>query len=122
MSAKRLHPERDLQKQVADLLDSMPTVGPLGWFHCPNEGRRSPVTGALLKRLGMKAGYPDVRIERPNATCPHGAAIELKRPGGKRTPAQEEWCSALVSYCVRYDVCHSLDDVIAALRRWGYLR
>ena len=50
----------------------------LKWiFHCPNEAKRNPKTGAELKRLGMRAGVPDLLLLSPKGEY-IGLAIEMK--------------------------------------------
>lgn len=64
-------------------------------FHIPNERQIAPHKGALLNKMGRKAGVPDIFI----ACSQHGyngLFIEMKsskRRGEKNplTPFQEEW-------------------------------
>ncbi len=46
-------------------------------LHIPNEGKRSPVMGNILKRMGMRGGVSDIFIAYPT-TKYHGLWIELK--------------------------------------------
>ena len=65
--------EDALQIATARLLDSTGLV----WTHVPNGGLRNKIVAAKLKRMGVKAGVPDVLIFNPAAeNC--GVAIELK--------------------------------------------
>jgi len=57
--------------------------------HIPNEGKRSPRTGANLKKLGMLPGWPDIQLMIPKSTF-SGLFIEMKVKGGKVSPKQEE--------------------------------
>lgn len=54
-------------------------------FAIPNGGARSEITGAILRREGVRAGTPDVFIPvpvvRPDGTVSGGLFLELKRPG-----------------------------------------
>ena len=52
--------------------------------HVPNEGLRSPVTGARLKVQGMKRGFPDLILPVPRGEY-HGLFIEMKRVKGSKT-------------------------------------
>ena len=50
-------------------------------YHIPNEGKRSPQTGAKLKRMGLSPGVPDICL--PVARGGYSALyIELKRTKG----------------------------------------
>jgi len=63
-------------------------------FHIPNGGARDAITGAQLKRAGVRAGVPDLML--PVARGPyHGMFLELKV--GKNRPAEKQaaWLDAL---------------------------
>ena len=89
------------------------------WCHVANEARggaRSRVAlGQKMKRLGVKAGVPDVLIfNRPNepAHCA-GVAIELKRRrGGRVTKEQEWWGEELRKRGWVCEVCHGVEEAI----------
>ncbi|UYZ99311.1 VRR-NUC domain-containing protein [Moraxella bovis] len=50
--------------------------------HSPNGGARSGREGANFKRMGTKAGFPDLFLFIPHGGY-HGLFIELKAPKGK---------------------------------------
>ena len=113
--------ENDLQRAVAKVLD----YSGLTWQHTPNEGKRTPRSGAMLKAAGMKAGFPDVAIySPPKMRNPYpgpiayhnGLAIELKVGKNKPTPAQLKWLDDLRACGWRCEVCYTLDEVLAILR------
>ncbi len=115
--------EDALQMAVASLLDA----SGLTWFHPPNGEHRNPITGAKLKRMGVKAGMPDVMIlQGPFKSWGvdshySGLAIELKAPDakGKRPKPranQLEWHDRLRKCGWRVSVCYSLDEVMGILR------
>ena len=63
-------------------------------YHIPNGGLRNKREAAELKRLGVKAGVPDLCL--PVARGPyHGLYIEMKRKGGQESKAQTEWLKRL---------------------------
>lgn len=64
------------------------------YHHAANEGKRSPVTGSILKSMGMKKGFPDLFIYESVGKY-HGLAIEMKALNGKPTMEQLEWLSNL---------------------------
>lgn len=55
------------------------------WFHPPNGEERSAATGAKLKRMGVKAGVPDIIIIHTGRCL----AIELKAPKKSTSPEQK---------------------------------
>lgn len=72
--------------------------------HSPNGGKRAKVTrkgvtyspeGVRLKRMGTRAGYPDILIDTPMHGW-HGLRIELKdMRGNTMSPAQRAWLMVL---------------------------
>jgi hypothetical protein len=87
-------------------------------FHPPNGGWRSPIEGAILKGLGVRAGVPDVMAVKDGRTY----ALELKRPGGRLTAAQNAAHAALQDAGATVVTSYSLDDAISMLEEWGLLR
>ena len=111
------HPEDDLQAAVAELLDM------LGWLYChvPNGGKRNLREAARLKRMGVKAGIPDVLIFEPvvhtvsGSVTGFGLALELKIKPNRPTPEQIATLAALHERGWGMRVCYSMDDVMEAL-------
>ncbi len=56
-------------------------------FHLANERKCSPQYGAKLKRMGVRAGVPDIFITKPCKGF-HGFWIEVKAGKNKPTQAQ----------------------------------
>ena len=111
--------EDDEQRALASWLD----LAGLAWLHVPNGGHRHVLVGLRLKRLGAKAGAPDVLIF---SRCPaqpelRGVAIELKRrDGGRLSDAQKAWISRLNSEGWCAFVAHGATDAIRKLEALGF--
>ncbi len=111
--------EDKLQCDVAELLTD---ILDWRWNHCPNEGRRNPRTGALLKKKGMKRGVPDVmiyerwEIDHEWNDRGHGVAIELKIGRNKPTTDQCAWLDALEQRGWKVATCRTLAEVQHVLR------
>jgi|HubBroStandDraft_4_1064222.scaffolds.fasta_scaffold01218_17 hypothetical protein len=60
------------------------------FFHVPNGGSRNPIEGAKFKRMGVKAGIPDVVIPIARKGY-HGLYIELKRVSGGVLSEYQRW-------------------------------
>jgi hypothetical protein len=76
----------------------------LAWLHhSPNGGLRSGFTGAQMKALGTKAGFPDLIL--PVASPP--LAIEMKTDTGRTSPEQDGWIDALTQAGWTTAVCRS---------------
>lgn len=70
---------------VRDLLPA------LRWLHhSPNGGKRDAFTGAQMKALGVKPGFPDLILPF-GARLSVGLVIEMKSASGQTSDAQKEW-------------------------------
>jgi hypothetical protein len=112
--------ERTEQLALARWLD---LTGAL-WCHVGNERKCSPMQGAMLKALGVKAGIPDVLIftPPPKASWPVGIAIELKSKSksARVSDGQRSWLERLSACDWLTFVCHGADEAIRNLERLGY--
>ena len=105
------HPEQQLHFAVADYLNvALPTDA---WWTTIPAGGGGKVRGAILKAMGYRAGTPDILIVY------RGKAfwLELKAPGGRISPAQNEAMNRLMYCgCAAVYVCFTLEHVEKALR------
>lgn len=81
----------------------------LSLFHIPNGGKRDAREGARFKRMGVKAGVPDLFLPVPRGKY-HGLFIELKAEGGKVTEHQKEWLKNLAASGYAACVCFGFDE------------
>lgn len=65
----------------------------LRWLHhSPNGAKRDGFTGAQLKAMGVKPGFPDLILPVRSADQAHpGLVIEMKFARGNTTQSQDEW-------------------------------
>ena len=96
--------------------DYLTLIGAL-FLHIPNEGQRSPVTAAVLKRMGLKKGAPDLIIFEPRGKY-HGFAIEMKAAGGRLTPEQRMMLFELSKRQYATACCHGADEAIKLIRKY----
>jgi VRR-NUC domain len=73
-------------------------------FAIPNGEKRSVITGARLKKAGVKPGVPDIFVPLANQNF-HGLWIELKVKGRTVTAAQNTWLLALHAQGYATHVC-----------------
>ncbi len=110
-------PEAALQYAVIEHLRLADVPG-LIYFHVPNQGKRTEVEGAHLKRMGMLPGTSDLILMAPGLGA---AALELKAKGEKPTPEQlafsYAWCEAGGVYAY----ADNIDSALAILTRWGFI-
>lgn len=96
--------------------------------HSPNGGKRAAKIGssgkryspeaAKFKRMGVKAGYPDLIIDIARGAY-HGLRIEIKKDGNSyATPAQKERIEMLAKegYCAV--VAKGIDEVIETIKQY----
>jgi hypothetical protein len=116
--------ESELHQSVAELLDwilippAIFTTFPAGW------GRLSTGTAGRLKASGLKSGMPDIFVFAAVGDPPHPRrskviGIELKTGRGSLTSAQRSMHAKLYAVGIRVYVCHTVSEVILALRDAG---
>ena len=87
-------------------------------YHCPNGAERHPAVAAKLKKIGVKAGVPDLFLPVARGGW-HGLFIEMKkRNGGRVRPEQREWIEALTAQMYRAIVCHGCDEACDAIFKY----
>ena len=74
-------------------------------FAIPNGGARNAITGAMLKREGVKKGVFDVFIGWAR-NGKHGLFLEFKKQkGGTVTPEQEQFAEIMTKGWIRVPRC-----------------
>lgn len=115
---RRQQPEQALHKAVATFLDlALPRTA--FWFHPPNGGRRLGVDGAILRRLGVKAGVPDLIIIHDGRIF----CIELKAGAhSKLTEPQRRVHHRLMTAGAHVQTCRTVGEVADFLGQFMKLR
>jgi hypothetical protein len=114
---RRNRREDMIQRAVFEHLALRSTPGVFA-FHPANGGWRSHIEAAILNGLGARAGVPDVIAVKDGCTY----VLEIKRPGGRLTAAQNAAHAALRAAGATVVTRYCLDDAVAQLERWGLLR
>ena len=83
-------------------------------YAVPNGGNRDRVTGARLKREGVRAGQPDLNLDIPSAGY-HGLRIEMKAGRGRVTAPQQIAIDRLNGRGYLALVCRSAAEAIEAI-------
>lgn len=123
--------ERRIHLDIVQLLKLTAAPGVV-WFHCPNERRTTPKEGAFLKRMGVLAGVADFTLIIPNYSAradgkrcledPLIAFLEVKRPGGRLSAAQEQFRDDVMAIGCHWGLAYSMPDAERLLRSWGAIR
>lgn len=104
---KRKTPEADLQIAIVEWFNLAYPDHAKWLHHSPNGGKRSISEAVRFKKMGTKAGFPDlvlyhVREETESLPRFNGLAIELKAKKGNRfTKEQLDWGQhfVIMGYC-----------------------
>ena len=97
---------------------AMPDLSML--FAIPNGGARTLVTGAMLKREGVKKGIPDLFLACPRRAC-GGLFIEMKRKCGVPSDVSQEqrqWLAKFISQGYQAEVCNGADEAKAVILKY----
>ena len=87
-------------------------------IHIANEGKRNPRTGAELKRMGLRKGFPDLQLLVPNKQY-SALFIELKTDKTKRlSKEQKEWLEKLNSFGYKAVRCNGADEAIEVIKEY----
>lgn len=115
-------PEQSLQIDVAKYL-RVALRSPTYWSAI-GHGGGGRVRGAILKRMGVQAGVPDLLVMHPVARANNTmgcwlVGIELKAAQGRLSEAQKATRKAFEDAGGIYHVARSLDDVAGFLKGVG---
>lgn len=84
------------------------------WLHAiPNGGKRSKITGARLKKEGVKAGVADLYLPRCSTIGGEryaGLYVEVKTAAGKQSKAQKEFETYATSSGYMYQIIRTTQD------------
>lgn len=106
--------ERDIHLAVMNWVRLHPKISHLV-LHYPNESKRSPSYGALLKKMGMRKGVSDLFIAIANHGH-HGAWIEIKTKKGKATPSQLVFLEDMRDQGYYIAITKGVDETIETLK------
>jgi hypothetical protein len=113
----RRRPEQAIQRAVFQHIRARGVPG-LVAIHVGNGGYRKPVEAAIMKRLGVTAGVPDILLWYDHKSF----ALEIKSGSGRLSEHQIEMLSRLENAGVSTAVCHGLDASIKCLEGWQLLK
>jgi hypothetical protein len=116
---RRGTPEADLQRAVVTALRFALPKGAI-IHHCANEvteaGPRGAKRQAILVGMGVHPGFADLVILCAGRVL----FLELKSPKGRLSPAQAEFCDAVLAQGFGWALVRSVDDALGALADHGF--
>ena len=86
-------------------------------YAIPNGGRRDAITGARMKREGVKAGVLDIHLPVPSGAYV-GLWVEMKTATGTTSQEQKRVIELLRAYGHRVEVCRSAHDAITVIESY----
>lgn len=86
-------------------------------YAIPNGHQRDAVTGAILKREGLRAGAPDLNLDVARGPF-HGLRVEVKTETGVLSRDQEVFIAALKSQGFCVEVAYGYDKTVAVIERY----
>lgn len=125
--------EYEIHKSIVEWLEGKPPLNvgalPAGCVvqHSPNEGKHKVQYRAKLKRLGMKAGWPDLELFINPTWWAYAEPwtpvfLEVKALKGRLSPAQKEMAGRLRKLGCHVHTVRSIDEVRDVLARYVPLR
>jgi len=120
--------ERDIHQSIVDWLQVALPDGSV-FHHSPNEGRHKVQYRVMQKRLGVRAGWPDIEIFANRTwwredTGLHWAPVflEIKTPTGRLSENQKRIHDKLNKAGCHVAVVRSIDETCEALSQLMELR
>lgn len=110
-STKRTPKEDRLQTACVKWFDLQYPELSMLLHHSPNGGKRDAAEAAKFKRMGVRAGFPDLILLVPR----HGyicLAIELKAQTGRQSEFQKRWQGVAEKNNIAYCIIKSVDNFI----------
>lgn len=86
-------------------------------YHVPNGGSRNKAEAAKLKRMGVRAGVPDLVLPAPRGGYA-GLYIEMKVGSNRPSRTQKEWMEMLAARGYKTLVCYGGNEAIDALEKY----
>lgn len=116
---RRLKPEESLQISFKETLDLMKPR--CLYLHIPNEGKRSPREGHILKRMGLTPGAPDWLLiwYSRMLRCKQIGFLEMKSAKGVLSKSQVDFRQKCKANGIRYDIVRAVSDGIDIMKLWG---
>ena len=111
------HNEEHLQEVCVRWFDLQYPQYRLLLHHSPNGGRRNVREAARFKKMGVRAGFPDLILLLPCHQY-HYLAIELKTCVGRQSEHQSSMMMAMEEHGGMYVIVRSIEDFIGIVNKW----
>jgi hypothetical protein len=112
----RAQPERQTHQALVQHLE-LRLPRDTFWWHPATGGKRTIITGALMKSLGSKPGLPDIMLIAAGRVY----GVELKSERGRLSSVQKDCHEAMRAAGTIIAIAGSLDHALDLLGEWGLL-
>lgn len=85
--------------------------------HSPNGGKRNAREAARFKRMGVRAGFPDLQLLIASQGY-IGLFLELKAGKGTQTDSQKQYQSTLQAQGYKYVVIRTIEEFQAEVESY----
>lgn len=111
--------EDEEQQKIIQWAELMSNAYPdlLMLYHVPNGGSRNRAEAAKLKRMGVRAGVPDLVLPVPRDGYA-GLYIELKVGENRPSKNQKNWLEKLALHGYKALVCYGGNEAIETLEQY----
>lgn len=87
-------------------------------YHITNEGKRSHIGGAELRKAGLKSGVPDLCLPVPKGRY-SALYIEMKKDKNATVSQNQiKWLSSLSAVGNLAVICYSADEAITTIKNY----
>ena len=116
LTLDKISEEEEQKAVIVWAVYNMKLFPSLRWlYHPPNGGSRHPAEAVNLKKMGVKAGVPDLCLPVARKGY-NGLYIEMKSHKGRVSPLQQEWLDGLCQNGYMAVVCHGAEEAIKVLK------
>ena len=109
---KPSYEEDDLQISMVKSFESLYPKLKNQLVHVPNGGARSKREGARFKRMGVRAGFPDLIFLYKKASF-----IEIKTPNGTHSDKQKEYQAMLLELGFDVYEARTVEDFLLIIKK-----
>lgn len=110
--------EDPLHVAILEYLDLVLPKSATPAWHTPNGGKRDKRTAAKMKKLGTRAGFPDLGFLFQSKLY----TLEVKPKDGTQSAVQKGWQDWITHAGGFYAIVRNVDEAKAQLQAWGIIR
>jgi hypothetical protein len=103
---------------ILDLLETVLPKDATPAWHTPNGGKRGAKSGRMMKKLGTRAGFPDLAFLWRGKFY----ALEVKTSTGQQRVSQRDWEKHITDAGGYYEIVRSVEETVIVLKKWSVIK